>query len=187
MKIQWILCAMMCTSLAHTASASPFWENTPTLNDQEMSSIRGGFALDVGQINIGITVIGAIDGAQLLNSHIANLTISNGRLLGSSELQNAIKVLQVGTGNYVEALANNEVSDAVELIGPVIEADAIPSKVVSIATPQPVIGNVIQNTESGRHIEVTTLVNIEANVSTLLNRASMRNQIQEAIRLSMQQ
>lgn len=248
MKIKVIVFSILCCVTTTAVAETSFWRTATVLNDRQMSTIRGGFALDIGQINIGISVTGAVDGRQLLNSHIANLTIENGRLIGSADLASVLHVLQIGAGNTIDVepspmsnlteseitslspVADKDVSrssvqtetlldeesilvpsrevvtgpiaavsqqdEAVPLAQPVeVLADVQPedlpvvtdSQVTTLPSSSPVIGSVIQNTQDGRHIEMTTLVDIEANVTTLIDRASMRAQIRDSIRMSMQQ
>lgn len=186
MNKKWMVSLLLCTSPA--LATDWFWQDIPALSDQQMSTIRGGFALDIGQINIGISVTGSIDGTRLLNSHIANLTIANGKLLGSSDLVNTIQLLQVGEGNFANVgslgvTKNDEDNPSPSSNTPTSNAQQI----TSIDTPHPVIGNIIQNTADGRHIELTTMVDIEANVSTLIDREALRAQIRDSIRINLGQ
>jgi hypothetical protein len=180
-KMKWMISLLLCSSPA--AAGEWFWQEVAALSDQTMSNVRGGFALDIGQINIGISVTGSVDGTRLLNSHIANLTIANGKLLGSKDLSNTIQLLQVGEGNFATISSS--------LVGTQGEDENLPqanaNQLTNIVKPHPVIGNIIQNTADGRLIELTTMVDIEANVSTLIDREALRAQIRDSIRINLGQ
>lgn len=98
--------------LTSTALIFSFSGNAMVLKDpgsplsvEELSQIRGGFYFSSRRfISIGISVSSTINGRRILNSHIADLLIRNGRLEIKQNLEitgsQIVNVIQHGLGNY---------------------------------------------------------------------------------------
>ena len=78
------------------------------LSDAEMSTLRGGFvSVNDNVINIGLSVKTTINGETVLNTHVADYTISNGIITSNDgalnyDYEDPLKVIQYGDNNIAD-------------------------------------------------------------------------------------
>jgi len=142
--------------LTSTALIFSFSGNAMVLKDpgsplsvEELSQIRGGFYFSSRRfISIGISVSSTINGRRILNSHIADLLIRNGRLEIKQNLEitgsQIVNVIQHGLGNYFGNKPSQPATIKVE------------DKPASPAPSQPVVA------ESGSSITSVDVAQIDA-------------------------
>ncbi len=141
------------------------------LPDETLSSYRGGFMITEDYIvNIGLSITASIDGMMIFNTQIANLQIKNGDIQGASVLSedtySIANVIQVGSGNSIHSNTNIEAgtgNTAEALIG------------------ENSITHVIQNTLNNKVINLSTALNIDANVSTVIKQMQAKKKLEDSI------
>lgn len=114
-------------------------------------------------VNIGLSITASIDGMMIFNTQIANLQIKNGDIRGASvlseEAHSIANVIQVGSGNSIHSNTNT----AEALIG------------------ENSITHVIQNTLNNKVINLSTALNIDANVSTVIKQMQANKKLEDSI------
>jgi hypothetical protein len=171
------------------------------LTNVEMSQYRGGFSLPSTSqfINIGISITTSLNGNVFYNSHIANFLIKNGRIeldpatdISQSGVTN---VLQIGSGNEFDGITTEEepattepaTTEADELIVAStvpdqvnITPDSIPVQTI-VGANSSAIMNVIQNSLDNSVLGISTIVDIDAPVSKILQESRSRNRLNDAL------
>lgn len=147
--------------------------------DESLAEMRGGFQLtDDYVINIGLSITTTINGQDILNTTIANLVIENGSLTnisgsnnpnGSSALdQGIVNIIQFGEGNFI----GDNTPDMPSSTQPnIISSDFINSSII----------NIIQNTTDNSVIGLSTLVDIDAQVSGVMQQIRANQQLEDAL------
>ncbi|MGF1733881.1 hypothetical protein [Photobacterium satsumensis] len=129
-----------------------------TLTDDEMSSLRGGFvSVNDNIINIGLSVTTEVNGETVLNTHVADFTISNGILTSHEgtrtyDYDDPLKVISVGENN-----------------------------IANVSSTQDAIGTVVQNTLDNTAIKVETVLDIEADIEGFNRQNLFNNRLEHAI------
>ncbi|PSU33996.1 hypothetical protein [Photobacterium lutimaris] len=129
-----------------------------TLSNEEMSSLRGGFvSVNDNIINIGLSVTTEINGETVLNTHVADFTISNGILTSHDstrtyDFDDPLKVISVGENN-----------------------------IFNIGSTQDAIGTVVQNSVDNTAIKVETVLDIEADIEGFNRHNLFNNRLEHAI------
>jgi len=147
--------------------------------DESLAEMRGRFQLtDDYVINIGLSITTTINGQDILNTTIANLVIENGSLTnisgsnnpnGSSALdQGIVNIIQFGEGNFI----GDNTPDMPSSNQPnIISSDFINSSII----------NIIQNTTDNSVIGLSTLVDIDAQVSGVMQQIRANQQLEDAL------
>ena len=123
-----------------------------------MSSLRGGFvSVNDNIINIGLSVTTEINGETVLNTHVADFTISNGILTSHDstrtyDFDDPLKVISVGENN-----------------------------IFNIGSTQDAIGTVVQNSVDNTAIKVETVLDIEADIEGFNRHNLFNNRLEHAI------
>ena len=129
-----------------------------TLSDDEMSTLRGGFvSINDNIINIGLSVTTEVNGETVLNTHIADFTISNGILTSNDGMRtydydDPLKVISVGENN-----------------------------IANIGSTQDAIGTVVQNSADNTSIKVETVLDIDADIEGFNRQNLFNNRLEHAI------
>lgn len=133
----------------------------------ELDNYRGGFVTyGKSLIDIGISISTGLNGEQIYQSHIANLTIMNGALIAT--------VLQGDSSTDLKQMVNGS------NIGNVIQSGG-----GNIAiTPDSFIGSVIQNSLDGQVINLQTTVDIRAEVDGIILQSLNSQRMQDALSFS---
>lgn len=147
--------------------------------DESLAEMRGGFQLtDDYVINIGLSITTTINGQDILNTTIANLVIENGSLTnisgsnnpngGGALDQGIVNIIQFGEGNFI----GNNTPDMPSSNQPnIISSDFINSSII----------NIIQNTTDNSVIGLSTLVDIDAQVSGVMQQIRANQQLEDAL------
>lgn len=150
--------------------------------DESLAEMRGGFQLtDDYVINIGLSITTTINGQDILNTTIANLVIENGSLTnisgsnspnGSGALdQGIVNIIQFGEGNFI----GDNTANTPDMPGSnqpnIISSDFINSSII----------NIIQNTTDNSVIGLSTLVDIDAQVSGVMQQIRANQQLEDAL------
>lgn len=150
--------------------------------DGSLAKMRGGFQLtDDYVINIGLSITTTINGQDILNTTIANLVIENGSLTnisgsnspnGSGALdQGIVNIIQFGEGNFI----GDNTANTPDMPGSnqpnIISSDFINSSII----------NIIQNTTDNSVIGLSTLVDIDAQVSGVMQQIRANQQLEDAL------
>ncbi|MFH0286208.1 hypothetical protein ACGRSR_01000 [Vibrio owensii] len=150
--------------------------------DESLAEMRGGFQLtDDYVINIGLSITTTINGQDILNTTIANLVIENGSLTnisgsnnpnGSGALdQGIVNIIQFGEGNFI----GDNTANTPDMPGSnqpnIINSDFINSSII----------NIIQNTTDNSVIGLSTLVDIDAQVSGVMQQIRANQQLEDAL------
>ncbi|AJR05416.1 hypothetical protein C9J03_09210 [Photobacterium gaetbulicola] len=129
-----------------------------TLSDDEMSSLRGGFvSINDNIINIGLSVTTEVNGETVLNTHVADFTISNGILTSHDgtrtyDYSDPLKIISVGENNIINTSAT-----------------------------QDAIGFVVQNSADNTAIKTETVLDIEADIQGFNRQNLFNNRLEHAI------
>ncbi|WP_045413073.1 hypothetical protein [Vibrio owensii] len=149
------------------------------VSDESLAEMRGGFQLtDDYVINIGLSITTTINGQDIFNTTIANLVIENGSLTnisgsnnpnGSGALdQGIVNIIQFGEGNFI----GDNTPDMPSSNQPnIISSDFINSSII----------NIIQNTTDNSVIGLSTLVDIDAQVSGVMQQIRANQQLEDAL------
>ncbi|MCR9944600.1 hypothetical protein [Vibrio owensii] len=147
--------------------------------DESLAEMRGGFQLtDDYVINIGLSITTTINGQDILNTTIANLVIENGSLTnisgsnnpngGGALDQGIVNIIQFGEGNFI----GDNTPDMPSSNQPnIISSDFINSSII----------NIIQNTTDNSVIGLSTLVDIDAQVSGVMQQIRANQQLEDAL------
>lgn len=147
--------------------------------DESLAKMRGGFQLtDDYVINIGLSITTTINGQDILNTTIANLVIENGSLTnisgsnnpngGGALDQGIVNIIQFGEGNFIgDNTPDMPSSNQPNIIG----SDFINSSII----------NIIQNTTDNSVIGLSTLVDIDAQVSGVMQQIRANQQLEDAL------
>ncbi|MFV8440327.1 hypothetical protein [Vibrio owensii] len=150
--------------------------------DESLAEMRGGFQLtDDYVINIGLSITTTINGQDILNTTIANLVIENGSLTnisgsnnpnGSGALdQGIVNIIQFGEGNFIGDNTANTPDMTSSNQPNIISSDFINSSII----------NIIQNTTDNSVIGLSTLVDIDAQVSGVMQQIRANQQLEDAL------
>ncbi|WP_425669025.1 hypothetical protein ACPSL3_13980 [Vibrio owensii] len=150
--------------------------------DESLAEMRGGFQLtDDYVINIGLSITTTINGQDILNTTIANLVIENGSLTnisgsnnpnGSGALdQGIVNIIQFGEGNFIGDNTANTPDMPSSNQPNIISSDFINSSII----------NIIQNTTDNSVIGLSTLVDIDAQVSGVMQQIHANQQLEDAL------
>lgn len=150
--------------------------------DESLAEMRGGFQLtDDYVINIGLSITTTINGQDILNTTIANLVIENGSLTnisgsnnpnGSGALdQGIVNIIQFGEGNFIGDNTANTPDMPSSNQPNIISSDFIHSSII----------NIIQNTTDNSVIGLSTLVDIDAQVSGVMQQIRANQQLEDAL------
>ncbi|WP_045493433.1 hypothetical protein [Vibrio hyugaensis] len=177
-----LLTCSILTSTLSLANEVDLTGLTP-LPPNSLSELRGGFQVtDDYIINIGLSITTTINGQDILNTTIANLVIENGNLTNVSGSNNPngpanpldqgiVNIIQFGEGNFI---GDNSVSspDIPNSNQPnIISSDFINSSII----------NIIQNTTDNSVIGLSTLVDIDAQVSGVMQQIRANQQLEDAL------
>lgn len=165
----------LCATLAVTgfcSKASELELLKPVSNDI-LSELRGGFHLTNSYtIDIGISVITSVNGEHIYQSTIADLVIHNGVLSSSWQSNNnplqdngLLNIVQVGNGNTI----GSEIGNSEQLT--TMSNDVINSSIVSI----------IQNTLDDSVLGVSTIVDVDARASSILQDIRAKTRLEDAL------
>lgn len=147
--------------------------------DESLAEMRGGFQLtDDYVINIGLSITTTINGQDILYTTIANLVIENGSLTnisgsnnpngGGALDQGIVNIIQFGEGNFI----GDNTPDMPSSNQPnIISSDFINSSII----------NIIQNTTDNSVIGLSTLVDIDAQVSGVMQQIRANQQLEDAL------
>lgn len=147
--------------------------------DESLAEMRGGFQLtDDYVINIGLSITTTINGQDILNTTIANLVIENGSLTnisgsnnpngGGALDQGIVNIIQFGEGNFI----GDNTPDMPSSNQPnIISSDFINSSII----------NIIQNTTDNSVIGLSTLVDIDAQVTGVMQQIRANQQLEDAL------
>ncbi|MDO6706821.1 hypothetical protein [Photobacterium sp. 1_MG-2023] len=128
-----------------------------TMTQSEMSAIRGGFSAEGSLISIGLSIITALNGEEILRSHIANFTISNGVLsttAGSAYASgDMITLRQVGDNNTFE------------------RPNLLPNSIMQV----------VQNSLDGSSIRIERSVDINADLNGYIQNSVLKSRLENAI------
>ncbi|GAB6261351.1 hypothetical protein L4174_020650 [Photobacterium sp. CCB-ST2H9] len=127
------------------------------MTQSEMSAIRGGFSAEGSLISIGLSIITALNGEEILRSHIANFTISNGVLTTTAGSAYAsgdmINLKQVGNGNTFE------------------RPELLPNSIMQV----------VQNTVEGSHIRIERNIDINADINSYLQNSVLKSRLENSL------
>lgn len=150
--------------------------------DESLAEMRGGFQLTNDYvINIGLSITTTINGQDILNTTIANLVIENGSLTnisgsnnpngGGALDQGIVNIIQFGEGNFI----GDNTANTPDMPGSnqpnIISSDFINSSII----------NIIQNTTDNSVIGLSTLVDIDAQVSGVMQQIRANQQLEDAL------
>ena len=152
------------------------------VSDESLAEMRGGFQLtDDYVINIGLSITTTINGQDILNTTIANLVIENGSLTnisgsnnpngGGALDQGIVNIIQFGEGNFI----GDNTANTPDMPGSnqpnIISSDFINSSII----------NIIQNTTDNSVIGLSTLVDIDAQVTGVMQQIRANQQLEDAL------
>ncbi len=176
---RWFPTCIILTSTLTLANEVNLAGLTP-LSPNSLSEFRGGFQVtDDYTINIGLSITTTINGQDILNTTIANLIIENGHLTNINGNNNSVEsldqgivnIIQFGQGNFI---GNNSIN-APDTPNPnqpnIISSDFINSSII----------NIIQNTADNSVIGLSTLVDIDAQVSGVMQQIRANQQLEDAL------
>ncbi|MEH0688958.1 hypothetical protein H4F17_07785 [Vibrio cholerae] len=164
------------------------------MSQSKLALYRGGFQINRDYvINIGLSVRSSVNGQSVFNTQIANLVFENGQLLKQSAnykvrqanptdssttttavpVTDVVNVVQVGEGNQIAGDVSVNPAALVNSL------DVTKSTSASITSAS--ITNVIQNTLDHSVLGVDTIVNIDAQVSGLVQQIRSRTKLQDAL------
>ena len=179
---KWILTCGVLASTLSLANEVDLTGLTP-LPPNSLSELRGGFQVtDDYIINIGLSITTTINGQDILNTTIANLVIENGHLtnisgsnssdgLGNPLDQGIVNIIQFGEGNFISDNRANS-PDVTNPNQPnIISSEFINSSII----------NIIQNTTDNSVIGLSTLVDIDAQVSGVMQQIRANQQLEDAL------
>ncbi|MGR5411044.1 hypothetical protein [Vibrio sp. PNB22_8_1] len=159
-------------------------EGVKPLTHESLSQYRGGFQVtDDYIINIGLSITTTINGENLLNTTIANLVIENGNLTNINAINDAnnpehaqfdqgiVNIVQFGEGNIVDDNTLNSPNMAPTQRPNVVSSELINSSII----------NIIQNTTDNSVIGLNTLVDIDAQVSGVIQQIRANQQLEDAL------
>lgn len=177
------LLLILCTStLAAFVNADVITaEDIQPVNNDTLAQYRGGFKVTEDYvINIGLSISTTINGENLLNTTIANLVIENGNLSNIHSLnglnttdqrmldQGIVNIIQFGDGNII----GSGNADAPKTPSPtVVSSELINSSII----------NIIQNSTDNSVIGLNTLVDIDAQVSGVLQQIRANQRLEDAL------
>jgi len=179
---KWILTCGVLTSTLSLANEVDLTGLTP-LPPNSLSELRGGFQVtDDYIINIGLSITTTINGQDILNTTIANLVIENGHLtnisgsnssdgLGNPLDQGIVNIIQFGEGNFISDNRANSPDVANPNQPNIISSEFINSSII----------NIIQNTTDNSVIGLSTLVDIDAQVSGVMQQIRANQQLEDAL------
>ncbi|MEH0664597.1 hypothetical protein H4F18_03840 [Vibrio scophthalmi] len=164
------------------------------MSQSRLALYRGGFQINRDYvINIGLSVRSSVNGQSVFNTQIANLVFENGQLLKQSAnykvrqanptdsstattavpVTDVVNVVQVGEGNQI---AGDVSVNPAALVNSLDVTNSTSASITSAS-----ITNVIQNTLDHSVLGVDTIVNIDAQVSGLVQQIRSRTKLQDAL------
>lgn len=164
------------------------------MSQSKLALYRGGFQINRDYvINIGLSVRSSVNGQSVFNTQIANLVFENGQLLKQSAnykvrqanptdssttttavpVTDVVNVVQVGEGNQI---AGDVSVNPAALVNSLDVTNSTSASITSAS-----ITNVIQNTLDHSVLGVDTIVNIDAQVSGLVQQIRSRTKLQDAL------
>lgn len=165
------------------------------MSQSRLALYRGGFQINSDYvINIGLSVRSSVNGQSVFNTQIANLVFENGQLLKQSAnyqvrqanqtddsltattavpVTDVVNVVQVGEGNQI---AGDVSVNPAALVNSLDVTNSTSASITSAS-----ITNVIQNTLDHSVLGVDTIVNIDAQVSGLVQQIRSRTKLQDAL------
>lgn len=164
------------------------------MSQSTLALYRGGFQINRDYvINIGLSVRSSVNGQSVFNTQIANLVFENGQLLKQSAnykvrqanptdssttttavpVTDVVNVVQVGEGNQI---AGDVSVNPAALVNSLDVTNSTSASITSAS-----ITNVIQNTLDHSVLGVDTIVNIDAQVSGLVQQIRSRTKLQDAL------
>lgn len=152
------------------------------LPQSSLAQYRGGFQVTSDYvINIGLSVITSINGQDIFNSSIANLVIENGILSNINANQGAldqslINIVQIGEGNSIEDETISDQITGMPQIPNFQQSDIINSEFINSS-----IVNIIQNTTDNSVIGLSTIIDIDAQVSGVIQQIRANNRLEDAL------
>lgn len=152
------------------------------LPQSSLEQYRGGFQVTSDYvINIGLSVITSINGQDIFNSSIANLVIENGNLSNINANQGAldqslINIVQIGEGNSIE---DETISD--QITGMPQIPNFQPSDIINSEFINSSIVNIIQNTTDNSVIGLSTIIDIDAQVSGVIQQIQANSRLEDAL------
>ncbi|WEM44393.1 hypothetical protein PTW35_24270 (plasmid) [Photobacterium sp. DA100] len=129
-----------------------------SLTDDEMSSLRGGFvSINDNIINIGLSVTTQVNGETVLNTHVADFTISNGILtshdgMRTYDYDDPLKIISVGENN-----------------------------IINTSGTQDAVGFVVQNSADNTAIKTETVLDIDADIQGFNRQNLFNNRLEHAL------
>ncbi|YCO04160.1 hypothetical protein ACB087_11555 [Vibrio sp. VNB-15] len=177
-----LLVCSVCVPTLTLANEVGLADLTP-LPPNSLSELRGGFKVtDDYIINIGLSITTTINGQDILNTTIANLVIENGNLtnisgsnspdgLGSPLDQGIVNIIQFGEGNFIGDGTSNSPDMPSSNQPNIISSEFINSSII----------NIIQNTTDNSVIGLSTLVDIDAQVSGVMQQIRANQQLEDAL------
>ncbi|BDR12468.1 hypothetical protein [Vibrio sp. STUT-A11] len=152
------------------------------LPQSSLEQYRGGFQVTSDYvINIGLSVITSINGQDIFNSSIANLVIENGNLSNINANQGAldqslINIVQIGEGNSIEDETISDQITGMPQIPNFQQSDIINSEFINSS-----IVNIIQNTTDNSVIGLSTIIDIDAQVSGVIQQIQANSRLEDAL------
>lgn len=127
------------------------------MTQSEMSAIRGGFSAEGSLISIGLSIITAFNGEEILRSHIANFTISNGMLTttAGSAYSSGEMITREHFGD------NNTFSTP----------DLLPNSIMQV----------VQNSLDGSSIRIERNIDIDADINGYIQHSVLKSRLENAI------
>nr|WP_319553139.1 hypothetical protein [uncultured Vibrio sp.] len=152
------------------------------LPQSSLAQYRGGFQVTSDYvINIGLSVITTINGQDIFNSSIANLVIENGNLSNINTNQGAldqslVNIVQIGEGNSIEDETISDHITGMPQIPNFQQSDIINSEFINSS-----IVNIIQNTTDNSVIGLSTIIDIDAQVSGVIQQIQANSRLEDAL------
>ncbi|WP_319555227.1 hypothetical protein [uncultured Vibrio sp.] len=152
------------------------------LPQSSLAQYRGGFQVTSDYvINIGLSVITTINGQDIFNSSIANLVIENGNLSNINTNQGAldqslVNIVQIGEGNSIEDETISDHITGMPQIPNFQQSDIINSEFINSS-----IVNIIQNTADNSVIGLSTIIDIDAQVSGVIQQIQANSRLEDAL------
>lgn len=181
-KVTLVLITAMLSLLTKADSLSI--DTLKPVTNEALSQYRGGFKIaDDYVINIGLSISTTINGESLLNTTIANLVIENGNLTnihainGSGSInseqfdQGIVNIIQFGDGNLIGDSTSNSPDMSAPQSPTIISSELINSSII----------NIIQNTTDNSVIGLNTLVDIDAQVSGVIQQIRNNQRLEDAL------